>query len=289
MSTRGESVSRVDRLTRPAWRVTLSARAPRIVAGVLAGVLMVAGLRAIVAGPPEPPPAPELPVLADQGAEAFVEGFTRAYLSWDPDRLERRDRELAAYVSSELDAGAGLEPSDRVQSVDWTAVVGSVPSGRRERVVTVVASVEGRRWHLAVPVTRVARGYLVVATYPALVGPPPAATDEPLAQEDDVAEGPLADVAERAVRNYLARERANLAADLASEAVVSLPDAPVDVEAIEGITHAGPNQVAVALTARLAGARMTLRYELSMVRRDERWSVAGIETDPRHLAPGAGQ
>jgi len=272
---------RVEVLTRPAWRVTLGARAPRIVAGALAAVLMIAGLRAIVAGPPAPPPAPEAPPAVDGGAEAFAEGFVRSYLSWEPDRPEVRDAELAAYASSELDAGAGLEPSERPQSVDWSAVVGSQTTGPRT-TVTVTARAGGRTWHLAVAVTRDAKGFMAVAAYPAIVGPPPTATGQRMAEEGDVADGELATVAQRAVRNYLAGERDNLAADLDPSAVVSLPVQPAEVETIDGITRAGRGRVAVALTARLSGARMELRYEVAVVKR-ERWYVRAIETDPRAL------
>lgn len=273
----------VELFTRPAWRVTLGARAPRIVAGTVAGVLMIAGLRAIVAGPPAPPPAARPAAAVDGGAEAFAEGFVRSYLSWEPDRPEVRDAELAAYASSELDAGAGLEPSQRPQTVEWAAVVGSETAGPRT-TVTVTARAGGRAWHLAVPVTRDARGYLVVAAYPAIVGPPPMAADARMAEEDDVADPALAAVAERAVRNYVGRERENLAADLDPSAVVSLPVQAARVETIDGVTRAGRDRVAVALTARLSGARMELRYELAVVKR-ERWYVRSIETDPRARPP----
>jgi len=270
---------------RSAWRVTLTARAPRIVAGVVAAVVMVAGIRAIVTGPPAPPAAPKPLPTADTGAAAFAEGFVRAYLSWEPARPELRDAQLAAYASSELDAGAGLEASQRRQTVDWSTVIGAETIGRRT-TVTVAAAAGGRTWHLAVPVTRDPKGFMVVAAYPAIVGPPPTARGDEAPDEDDVADRELASVAERAVRNYLAGERENLAADLDASAVVSLPVQPARVETIGGVTRAGRDRVAVALTARLAGARMELRYELAVVKH-ERWYVRSIETDPRARPPEA--
>lgn len=281
-----EANGRVEVLTRPAWRVTLGARAPRIVAGVLAGVLIVAGARTVIAGPPQPPPPPKAAPAVDQGAQTFAEGFVRAYLTWDPERPDLREAELAAYASSELDPAAGVEMSNTTQTVDWTAGVGSEVLDDRRQVVTVAARAGGRAWHLAVPVIRDARGYLAVAALPALVGPPPTARDERPAEEDDVADTALIAVAQRAVRNYLAGERQNLAADLDPEAVVSLPDSEARVDAIDGVTRSGRDRVAVAVTAVLDGVRMELRYELGVVKR-ERWYVRSIATDPRSQPAGS--
>jgi len=282
-STKG----RVEVLTRPAWRVALSARAPRIVAGLVAAVVMVAGVRAIVAGPPAPPVAPPPVPVADSGAEAFAEGFVRAYLTWDPADLEGRDSELAAYTSSELDAGAGLEVPDRgAQSVAWTTTVGSQATGPGRQVVTVAARAGGRDWHLAVPVTRDRKGYMVVAGYPALVGAPPVASDTRPVEEDDVSDSALVRVAERAVRNYLAGAADNLAADLDPAAVVSLPANDARVETVNEVTQAAPGRVAVAVSAVVEGARVELRYELGVVKR-ERWYVRSIAADPRARPAGA--
>lgn len=277
---------RVETFTRPAWRVALSARWPRIVAGLVAAVVMVAGVRAIVAGAPAPPPVPPAPPVADSGAQAFAEGFVRAYLAWDPRDPEGRDARLAAYAASELDAGAGLEPSERLQTVAWTAIVGSQATGRGRQVVTVAARAGGRDWHLAVPVTRDKKGFLVVAAYPALVGPPPVAGDQALVEEDDVEDAQLVRVAERAVKNYLAGAPENLAADLDPKAVVSLPATEARVELIDAVTRAPQGRVAVAVTAVVAGARMSLRYELEVVKR-ERWYVRSIAADPRARPAGA--
>ena len=280
---------RVELVTRPAWRVTLAARAPRIVAGVLAAVVMVAGLRAIVAGPPAPPAAARPAPAPDQAAASFAEAFVRSYLSWDPARPDERERALARFASEGLDAGAGLEiPDGAAQTVSWSAVVGSQPATRRRQLVTVAAVAGQRSWYVAVPVTRDKRGYLAVAGYPALVGPPPVATGERASEEDEVADPQLRAVAQRAVRNYLAGERNNLLADLDPGAVVSLPRERARVLAVEEVTAAGRGRVAVAVQASTAGARFTLRYELSVLRR-ERWYVRSIETDPRALTAGGGR
>ncbi len=277
---------RVEVLTRPAWRVSLGARAPRIAAGAVAAILMIAGLRAIVAGPPAPPAAPAPAPVADSGAEAFAEGFVRAYLSWDPEDPDAREDELAAYSASELDAGAGVEPSDEAQTVEWTATVASRATSPGRQVVTVAARAAGKEWHLAVPVSRDRKGYLVVGAYPALVGAPPVARGEAPVEEDDVENTQLARVAERAVRNYLAGAAENLAADLDPEAVVSLPASAARVATVDAVTRAPGGRIAVALTAVVDGARFELRYELEVVKR-ERWYVRSIAADPRARPPGA--
>jgi Conjugative transposon protein TcpC len=286
MTAEGEGLGRVVTLTRPAWRVALAARAPRLVAGVLAGVLIVAGLRTVVAGPPDAARVSVPAAATDLAAEGFAQGFARAYLSWDPGHPEQRERELARFVSSELDPGAGVEPSRVPQQVDSTTVVGSRPLGRGRRTVTVAARAGGRSWHLAVAVIRDARGYLAIGGYPALVGPPPPPTRRAPVEQDAVEDRALVSVAERAVRNYLAGARTNLAADLDAGAVVSLPDRPATVRSVDEVSHAGRGRVAVVLSASVGGARLTLRYELAVVRRG-RWYVREIETDPRNQPAGA--
>jgi len=271
---------RVERVQRPAWRVQATARAPRTVALVLAGVLMVAGLRTIIAGPPEPPAAAKQVAASDQTADAFADGFVRAYLTWNPDRLDQRQRRLAAYTTAELNDGAGLEPGDTPQTVDDTTVIGSQPAGKRRRIVTVLARVDAREMHLAVPVTRDADGYLAVTSFPALVGPPPPASTERPPEEQEVEDPELVEVSKRAVRNYLAGAKDNLAADLDDDAVVSLPRTHARVRSVDEVTHTGPRKVAVVVEAALDKTHMSLRYELDVVRRD-RWYVAAIEGDPR--------
>src|SRR5688572_26349103 len=88
---------RVEVVTRPAWRLTAAARAPRALAGLVACVVMVAGVRTIIAGAPEPSPPPPAPAGSDLGAESFAEAFVRAYLTWDADQPERREQALATF------------------------------------------------------------------------------------------------------------------------------------------------------------------------------------------------
>ena len=113
----------------------------------------------------------------------------------------------------------------------WTAAAGARRSGNRQ-TVTVAAQTSAGPVYLAVPVARDERGFLYVAAYPALVGPPATNTAADAPTEEDVEDPRLRDVVERAITNYLAGEKRNLLADLAPEAVVSLPAEPLDARSI---------------------------------------------------------
>ncbi|HEY1357044.1 MAG TPA: conjugal transfer protein [Thermoleophilaceae bacterium] len=269
---------RVELLARPAWRVRLAARLPRALIALCLLAMCAAGVRATLA-PAEPPGPPGRPSAGvDQAAEAFAEGFARAYLSWDPARPELRERAVAKYLSDELDPTAGVEPA-RAQDVRWTAVVGVRRRDDRQ-VVTVAAETDSGSYHVAVPVERDERGLFAVVAYPALVGPPPVGLDRPADDDLDVVDAGLRAVCERALRNYLAGDRADLLADLDADAVVSLPEHRLELKAVDRLTRAGPGRVGAELQASGAGAVWTLRYELDLVRRD-RWYVRAISTDPR--------
>jgi hypothetical protein len=276
---RPDPLGAVELVTRPAWRLRLAGRLPRLLLAVFLLTMSVAGVRSVLAPrDPQGPAASGPPAAGDQAAQAFAEGFARAYLSWDAARPEAREHALARFISDELDPSGGVEPT-RSQDVGWTAVIAVRRRGARQ-LVTVAAEAGGRRYQLAVPVERDANGLLAVVGYPALVGAPPVGLDREPVDEDDVADPQLRAVCERAVRNYLAGERGDLVADLDAHAVVSLPDQRFEVRAVEGFTRIGPGAVAVQVRAAGDGALWTLRYELEVVRR-ERWYVRAISTDPR--------
>ena len=75
-----------------------------------------------------------------------------------------------------------------------------------------------------------------MAAYPALVGATATDASAEPAEEEDVEDGELRAVCERAVANYLAGERRDLAADLTDGAVVSLPARRLAVRSIDGVT-----------------------------------------------------
>ena len=274
MSARGDATSL--RLLR------VRARLPRYVALAALAVLCIAGLRAVVAGPPEPAPAQPVPETADVSAHAFAESFARAYLTWEADRPEEHERRIGAFMAS----GAASEvapvlPGSGSGSVSWTAVAAGQRLADGRMLVTVAAETGARLMHLAVPVRRDARGFLSVDAAPAVVGPPPVARSGGLASEREVESAALAAIVTRALRNYLSGERRNLLADLAPEAVVSLPAQALRVRSVEPPTWVvAGRRVAVPVEAeRPDGVVLRLRYELEVVRRD-RWYVRSIGTDP---------
>ena len=259
----------------------MRAVAPRAILYVLVGILCLAGLRAALTGPPEAAPASTAPPPSvDIGVQAFAEAFARSYLSWDAANLEPRERALATFMSDDLDEDGGLIPrGGSSQDVDWTAAVGTQPSGSRS-LVTVAAQTSDGLKHVTVPVSRDGRGFLYVSAYPALIGPPATNVHAEQETEDEVEQEPLVVVAERAVRNYLNRSVANLRADLTPGAVVSLPAEPMRVDETSQVTWVNqPNRVAVEVEASQEGNTWTLRYELEVTKSD-RWYVRSLQVDP---------
>jgi hypothetical protein len=259
------------------WR----ARLPRLVTVVCLAVLALVGLRAAIAPADTSPARVVAPGGADHAAGAFAEAFVRAYLGWDPAQPEVREQRLSAFLSSSLEPDGGLAPTGPRREVDWTAVVAQRRDPTRT-TVTVAAEVGGELIYLAVPVARDERRFMSIAAYPALIGAPASSADVDPRVEDEVEDAELRAVCERAVRNYLAGERRNLAADLADGAVVSLPTRRLRVESVESVAWAVPGRrVAVQLRAEEPDeATWTLRYELAVVRR-ERWYVRQLHVDPR--------
>jgi hypothetical protein len=274
-------------VTRSLWTVRLRARVPQIIVGLCALILMAAGVRATFAPRTQSAaPRPVARTVNDEGAEAFAEGFARAYLSWDTDNLEDRAQRLKPYVGA-LDADGGLQPARGTsQQVMWTAVVGE-SRAPEARLITLAVQTTRQLVHLSVPVSRDRRGYLSIRAYPAVVGPPAIDPEATAPRERDVDDDALVDVVERAVRNYLAASRTNLLADLTPDALVSLPSEPLTVthtDRVSWVTAA--HRVAVEVDARdRSGSTWTLRYELEVRKRD-RWYVQSVQVDPTFRSAG---
>jgi hypothetical protein len=259
----------------------LRARAPRAALLVALAVLSLAGLRATLAEGPGAQTIPARTTVVDQGAMAFAESFARAYLGYDAGRPELRERALRDYVPDELEPDLGPSPPAGSRSVSWTVVEADRVQGDRH-TVTVAAQTSEGLVHLAVPIARDRRGFLSVPTYPALVGSPAHATDAESPSEDEVEDGGLHAVAERAVRNYLAGDRRDLLADLAPGTVVSLPTEALRLRSLREIAWARPGRTAAVLVEAedASGGVWNLRYELGVVKRD-RWYVRSFHVDPR--------
>lgn len=259
------------------------ARAPRAALLVMCAVLAAVGLKEL-AVPTRPVAAPGAPAAArDITAEAFAESFVRSYLTWDARKPDAHERAVAAFLAADADAHAGLSvPPTSSQTVEWTAVVADRSAGARQRIVTVSADTSAGPVHLGVPVARDAGGLLFVARPPAVVGAPGSTTKGVAPAEQEVEDRALRLVAGRVVRNYLAGERDDLAADLDARAVLSLPDLRLRVRTTDAVTWVSkPNRAAVVVTAAgRDGLQLTLRYELDVVRRAGRWVVRTVHTNP---------
>jgi hypothetical protein len=257
------------------------ARLPQALLLCACGVLALVGVHTALAGARVQVVESPRPAGGDLEARGLAESFARAYLSWDAERPEDRERALRGYLSDALDPGGGLVvPAKGSQAVQWTTVTGDSAVGAGTRVVTVAAAVAGVTRYLAVPVRRDDRGLLYVPTYPALVGAPATTTRAAIVEEPEVADGELQSVVSRALSNYLARESRNLRADLDRAAVVSLPPHALRLISVDRLTQARPGWVAAETSVMDAdGVELALRYELRVVRRD-RWYVRAIGPNP---------
>ena len=122
---------------------------------------------------------------------------------------------------------------------------------------------------------------LVVSGAPAIVGPPRVDTTALTRAEAEVSDRTLESTVARVLRHFLRRDADDLNAELAPRTALTLPDVPLKLVGIDVVTWAHPGRVAAAaLTAEAPdGARLPLRYELSVARRGGRWLVTGIETN----------
>jgi hypothetical protein len=267
-------------VTKPAWLVRWSGRLARIAVISSIGILALLGLLALFVGRPEAVRDRRAQLAPDLAAESFAEAFTRAYLTWDPTRPERHERQVASFASESLGPSAGLSvPAGRRQQVTWTATAKDEAASRTEHLITVAAGTSsGVPYYVSVPVGRDRRGLLAISGYPALLGPPPVDTRMSPVDEAEVEDAGLRTVARRAIANYLRREGTNLRADLDSRAVVALPVTPLRIASVDSITRVRPGRIALELRAGGGGATWTLRYELDVVKRD-RWYVRSIQTN----------
>lgn len=272
--------------------VRLRARLPRFALFALVAILCVAGLKTIIIGPRPPAATPRAAApAADLGAGAFAEGFVRTYLTWSADDAQRRDEQLTRYLPTALSGDGGLAPTAGTdQQVAWTAVVGvrgDAITVAAQTVTTFPPADDGSAPHtqrdtvyVSVPVDRDKNGFLYLESYPAVVGGPPTARAprSPVLQPANDAH--LTAVVTRALTNYLAGARANLLADLAPDAVVSLPHQRlrvVDVGEVDWLRTG--SRVGVEVEAQSPAGRWTLSYELEVRRRD-RWYVQSVQADP---------
>jgi hypothetical protein len=271
---------------RPLWQIRVAREWTRYLLSALAVAGLAASARFAI-----DPPRPTTPKLAapgpappDLAAEGFASLFARSYLTWNAADPEAHERNLASFIGAGMEPNAGmLPPSSGEQQVQWTEVVQEREPVTGEHVYTVAAQTDDAGLqYLTVSVVRTAGGSLALDGYPAFVGGP--ATGPAQAQEHlrEVNEPALATVVGRALRNYLSASGSELAADLTSDARVSLPSATLSLESVQHLDWApGTGAVLAIVQAQNArGARYTLAYELDVARVQGRWEVSAIQTDP---------
>ncbi len=266
-------------------RMRLIARVPRWLAGAVAVVLLLAGLRTVVFGAP----ASRIerfytPTSNDIGTEAFAEAFARSFLTWSgPSGAQIYDQSLAPYNPQFAD-GQGVQPSNTPERVSWSRVVQDQPSALKgSRIVTVELQVipRSRTLYLAVPVNRARSGALAVTTWPSFVGAPAVQSAPTVPSLTAVTDPNLTGVVTRAITNYLAGDQSNFQADLAPGAQVTFPAQQLQVSGPPvAMQSSGPGGVLVTVRASDAqGASYTLAYEVGVELAD-RWYVDSIEVIP---------
>ncbi|MEK6328350.1 MAG: conjugal transfer protein [Actinomycetota bacterium] len=274
---------RVELVRRSARLERLRARAPRYLFIATLAVTSLVGLRELVSSESGPAPS-SAPLGPDHALEDFAQGFARAYLAYDAARPQVRERALRPYLPDELDPGAGFTPPERgARAVEWVLVAQNQEALAGGRIIVVAAGIARVPvpTYLAVPLERTSEGAIALTGYPSIVGSPTIARAE-LAAREEVEDREVLIVAERVVRNYLARERADLAADLAPDAAVAIPPQRFVVESVEEVAWAaGADSGAVLATVTAgdeAGGLWTLTYELGVERRRGRVVVSFVET-----------
>jgi hypothetical protein len=275
-------------VARPLWRLRLVRELPRYVLRALAAASLLMSVRSAIDPPRAALPAlPRIPARSDLSAEGFATLFARSYLTWEAQRPAARERALAPFVGTGLEADAGMQPpAGGEQRVWWTQVVQEREPQPGEHVYTVAAQTDtAGLLYLTVSVLREPGGALALAGYPAFVGAPASAPARASASGQErrtVSDPALSAVVERALRNYLAGSASELAADLASGAHVSLPSPGLALRSLLSLHWAvGSGAVLAVVRAQdQRGAQYTLAYELDVAREQGRWEISAIQMDP---------
>lgn len=218
---------------------------------------------------------------ADPVAAALAERFAVAFLAYDAASPEGREDRLRAIAGDGTVGAAALSiPPDGRRRVLSARVAQDidVPSGRRF-VIEADTDTDGSMF-LAVTVRRGSSGPEIVG-YPALVGEP--LSGDAIDVAGDGAEVPqdVRAVVARALKNFLVGDGANLRADLAPSATVSLPTVALRLDRVLEArwNERGRSVRATVLVADRHGASLTLGYELGVEQRG-RWFVSGVHNNP---------
>jgi Conjugative transposon protein TcpC len=271
--------------TRPLWQLKLVREMPRYLLYAMAiwGVLASARY-AIVPPRPVIAPAPHVQP-SDRAAEGFASLFARRYLSWNAGDPQAYQQGLAPFLGNGIDASAGTQlPNKGTQQVLWSEVVQQRELRAGEHIYTIAAQTDSAGLlYLTVGVMRNPQGELALTGYPAFVGAPAsvAATDL-VSHFHDVANSELATVVQRALRNYLSLSSSDLAADLTTDAQVSLPGLALQLQSVQQLKWLpeGSSVFAVVQASDERGTQYTLDYELDVSQRNGRWEISAIQMNP---------
>jgi Conjugative transposon protein TcpC len=283
---RSSTRSRVAITTSPLWRIRLVHELPRYLVCALSISGLLASARFAIAPPhPTVSAAPVgSPPARDLAAEGYASLFARRYLTWNAAEPAASQHALETLVGSGIGPDAGLRlPPIGEQHVDWAEVVQERDSAPGQRVYTVAAQTDtAGLLYLTVSVGRASDGSLALAGYPAFVGAPSSRPAQVAARPHEVGDAALATVVERALRNYLAVSAGELAADLTSDARISLPAIGLSLLSVQRIDWLpdGRSVLAVVQAQDGRGAQYTLGYELDVAFAQGRWEVSAIQMDP---------
>ena len=161
---------------------------------------------------------------------------------------------MAGQIAAQLPAAGS-------QQAQWAQVVQERRGTLGERVYTVAAQTDAEGLlYLTVGVLRERGGAVALSGYPAFVGAPPSAPAQNLVEGfREVDESSLAEVVERALRNYLDDAGSELAADLTESAEVSLPTLPLTLDGVQELKWLPSGGSVFAVLTRATGAACATR------------------------------
>lgn len=262
--------------------IRLGRELPRYLLCTMAIVGLVASARFAIA-----PPRTSLPRTGrdiyqpELAARGFALLFARRYLTWSSADPEAHREALEPFIGPGIEPEAGMQvPSSGEQQVEWAEAVQERELGPDEHVYTVAAQTDTAGvLYLTVSVLRKPDGSVALAGYPAFVGAPASSPGDADGMRAEVDDPELATVVRRGLSNYLAGSSAELEADLAEGADVSLPSEGLALESVQHLEWAlGPGAVIALVQARdRRGAQYTLGYELDVERTAGRWEISAIQ------------
>jgi hypothetical protein len=270
---------------RPLWRLRLRREYPRHLWHALALFGLLASARYAI-DPPSPIVARSSQPVSAQvdraAAEGFAVLFARRYLSWDAADPEAHRQALAAYLGADMESEAGFQPPQTgSQHVEWAQIVQAQSDGASGRYTVAVQTDASGLLYLSVAVTDPPGGAPALSGYPAFVGPPPTAPAPAEPNLSEVQDGSLSTVVARALRNYLAGDGSELAADLTPSTRAAPLAVPLALESIDALEweRAGRSLLALVHARDGSGGRYALAYRISVVASAGRWEISAIEVD----------